>query len=227
MKILNPGSSGDYHIHSSTFSDGFNTIDEIVVAAGELGYQEIAITDHSQVLSDAYGITRKTHYDIISSGRWTNIHNDVSVIFGVEADLLNENGDICDHIQGITPEFILLSAHCKVFSNELKQIKTAFLNAISRYGMSINVLGHLCTKQFAQFLNGDDIIQIVEAANDGGIALELNCANLAYGKTDLDNLKVLLNQAQYLYVNSDAHTMNEFINLRNRGFQLLERDSIR
>lgn len=60
-------------------------------------------------------MTRETHYDIIASGRWTNIYNDVSVIFGVEADLLNVNGDICDHIQGITPEFIILSAHCKVF----------------------------------------------------------------------------------------------------------------
>ena len=227
MEIINPGNTGDFHIHSSTFSDGFNTIDEIVIAAGELGYSEIAFADHSQAMSDVYGMTRKTHYDILSSGRWENSYNNVKVTFGVEADLLNDSGDICDNIQGITPKFILLSAHCKVFSSELKQIKTAFLNAISRYGMSINVLGHLCTKQFAQFLNGDDIIQIVEAANDGGIALELNCANLAYGKTDLDNLKVLLNHAQYLYVNSDAHTMNEFINLRNRGFRILERDSIR
>ena len=33
-------------------------IDEIVVAAGKLGYQKIAFTDHSQALLDAYGMTR-------------------------------------------------------------------------------------------------------------------------------------------------------------------------
>lgn len=33
MEILNPGNTGDFHIHSSTFSDGFNSIDEIVIAA--------------------------------------------------------------------------------------------------------------------------------------------------------------------------------------------------
>ncbi|MFH1851253.1 MAG: PHP domain-containing protein [Candidatus Neomarinimicrobiota bacterium] len=226
MEIINPGNTGDFHIHSATFSDGFNSIDEIVIAAGGLGYQKIAFTDHSQVLLDAYGISRKTHYDIISSGRWTNIHNNVNVIFGVEADLLNVDGDICDHIQDITPEFILLSAHLKVYRGDLKQIKLAYLNAISRFGASINILSHLCTRQFAPFLSVNDIIHIVEAANSRGIALELNCANLAYGKTDLDNLKVMLDHARYLYVNSDAHTMSEFINLRKQGFQLLGRDSI-
>ncbi|MCJ7801424.1 MAG: PHP domain-containing protein [Candidatus Marinimicrobia bacterium] len=222
MEIINPDNVGDFHIHSSTFSDGFNSIDEIVVAAGKLGYQKIAFTDHSQALLDAYGMTRKTHYDLIDSGRWTNIHNDVNVTFGVEADILNENGDICDHIQGITPDFILLSAHRKVYSGDLKQIKRAYLNAIERFGKSINVLGHLCTKQFAQFLSGNDIIEIVKAANYNKIALELNCANLVYDKTDLDNLKIMLDHANYLYVNSDTHTMNEFIELRKKGFQFLK-----
>jgi len=221
MEIINPDNIGDFHIHSSTFSDGFNSIDEIVIAAGELGYQKIAFTDHSQALLDAYGMLRKTHYDLIDSGRWANIHNDVKVIFGVEADLLNENGDICANIQGITPEFILLSAHRKVYSGDLKQIKLAYMNTIDRFGNSINVLGHLCNKQFAQFLSGNDIIQIVEAANASEIALELNCANLSYGKTDLDNLKIMLDSAHHIYVNSDSHTMNEFMELRKIGFQFL------
>lgn len=222
MEIINPGNTGDFHIHSSTFSDGFNSIDEIVVAAGALGYQKIAFTDHSQALLDAYGISRKTHYDLIASGRWDNIHNNIDVIFGVEADLLNVNGDICDHIQGITPEFILLSAHCKVYSGDLKQMKLAYLNVIDRFGMNINVLGHLCSKQIAQYLSASDIIEIVEAANDCEIALELNCANLVYGKTDLGKLKIMVNHARNMYVNSDSHTMNEFINLRKDGFQFLK-----
>jgi DNA polymerase (family 10) len=222
MEILNPGNTGDYHIHSSTFSDGFNSIDEIVIAAGNLGYQEIAITDHSQALLDAYGIAMKTHYDLIDSGRWSNIHNKVRVTFGVEADLLNSDGDICDNIQGITPEFVILSAHKKVYSGDLKQIKLAYLNAIDRYGKDIDILGHLCNKQIATFLSTNDIIQIVEAANDSTIALELNCANLVYGKTDLNHLKIMLNHANNLYVNSDTHTINEFFELREKGFQFLK-----
>jgi hypothetical protein len=36
MKILNPGKE-DYHIHSITFSDGWNSVDEIVKYAGDIG----------------------------------------------------------------------------------------------------------------------------------------------------------------------------------------------
>lgn len=111
MKIINAGSTGDYHIHTSTISDGLNSLDEVVVQAGKLKLKEIAITDHSQAYLDACGIKMKTHYKILLSRRWRNIHNDVNVIFGVEADLLNEQGDICDHIQGLCPPFVILSSH--------------------------------------------------------------------------------------------------------------------
>ncbi len=222
MEIINPGSSGDFHIHSSTFSDGFNSIDEIVIATGKLGYQKIAITDHCQALLDAYGMTRKTHYDIIDSGRWSNIHNDMEVIFGIEADLLNEKGDICDHIQGFKSKFIILSAHKKVFSADPKQIKISYLNAIDRFEEEINLLGHLCSKQFAEYLNKDDLIEIIDLANQKGICFELNCANLVYDKTEIINLNILLKYARQIYVNSDAHTLNELLNLRKKGFQYLE-----
>jgi len=218
MQIVNPDTVGDYHIHSSTFSDGFNSIDELVVAAGKMNYSEIAITDHSQALLDAYGMTRKTHYDIIKSGRWNNIHNDVKVIFGVEADLLNEQGDICNDIQGCTPDFVILSAHKKVYDGDLKNIKNAYNNAINRFGKTINLLGHLCVKQIAKHFNNKEIIEIVEFANEFNIAVEINCANLVYYKTDLSKLKIVLSHADLVYINSDTHTINEFYSLRQEGF---------
>jgi len=52
MKILNPGNTSDLHMHTITFSDGFNTIDEIVIHAGKVGLKKIAITDHSQFAID-------------------------------------------------------------------------------------------------------------------------------------------------------------------------------
>jgi len=115
MKIINDKTYGDYHIHSSTLSDGMNSIDEIVIQAGKLKYKEIAITDHNQEYLKRYGFSANTHYSIISSGRWKNIHNDVHIIFGVEADLLNENGDICDNIQNISTEFVILSSHKTIY----------------------------------------------------------------------------------------------------------------
>ncbi len=222
MKILNPPDHGDYHLHSATLSDGMNTLDEIVIQAGSLNYLEIAVTDHNQAYMDGHGFKIHTHYSIIHAGRWQNIHNPVRVIFGVEADLLNEDGDICRHIQGYEPEFVILSAHAKIYAGRLEAVKTAYLKAIQRYGPAIRMLGHLCSRQFADALSLDDITEIVEAANRAGIALELDCANLVNAKTSLPHLNSLLSCCRSLYVNSDAHTLHEFRTLRKEGFQYLK-----
>jgi len=222
MKLMNPHMSGDYHLHTSTLSDGLNSIDEIVIQAGKLNYKEIAITDHNQDYMDGYNFKARTHYSIISSGRWKNIHNQVHVIFGVEADLLNEDGDICHHIQNIDPDFMVLSAHGKIYSGNIDQIKNGYLNAIRRYGSKINLLGHLCSRQFSDYLTQDDIIEIVSAANMSGVSLELNCANLVNNKTCMENLNAMLSCCQSLYVNSDAHTLHEFASVRPEGFNYLK-----
>lgn len=222
MKIMNSIGYGDYHLHSSTLSDGLNSIDEIAIRAGLMNYREIAVTDHNQEYMERHGFKSNTHYSIIASGRWKNIHNSVRVMFGVEADLLNEKGDICDHIQGFFPDFKVLSAHEKIYSGHGESIKTAYLNAIKKHGHKINLLGHLCSKQFSDQISTNDIEEIVNAANKAGIALELNCANLVNGKTSLPHLNALLSSCDALYVNSDAHTLYEFKNMRNKGFAYLK-----
>jgi len=61
MKILNPGPE-DYHIHSITFSDGWNSVDEIVKYTGEIGMTKIAICDHSAGITQS----RRTFEENIS-----------------------------------------------------------------------------------------------------------------------------------------------------------------
>lgn len=221
MKIINAGLTGDYHIHTSTISDGLNSLDEMVVQAGKLKLKEIAVTDHSQAYMHSHGMKINTHYNILSSGRWKNIHNTVNVIFGVEADLLNERGDMCDDIQGICPEFVILSTHKNVYRGDLEKIKKGYLAAIDRHGSRINLLGHLYSRSFSQFLNPDDILEVVNAANSANIAMELNCSHLVNAKICEANLKAMLTACEFLYVNSDAHTLYELSDLRREGFKYL------
>lgn len=222
MKIINKNLSGDYHIHSATFSDGFNSIDDIVLQAGKLKLKEIAITDHCQAYLNSFSIPKKTHYSILTSGRWQNIHNDVHVIFGVEADLLDETGAVCDEIQGISPDFTILSAHREVYCGDASQVKNGYINAIKRYGSKIKCLGHLCSLYFSEYLGADDIADIVHLASAAGIAVELNCANIVNHKTCEANLRAMLSCCDSLYVNSDAHTLHELIHLRSVGFTYLK-----
>lgn len=222
MQIINPIETGDFHVHSATLSDGLNTIDELVVTAGRLGYSRMAVTDHNQHYMACYKFAYRTHYSIIANKRWRNIHNDVAVTFGVEADLLNEKGDLCLEIQDLTPDFVILSTHKNVYAGSPDQLKTGYLNAIRRFGDQIDCLGHLCVRAFADSLGPGDIEAIVRAANDADIALELNCANLVNGKTSIENLDVMLAHCSKLYVNSDAHTLYEFTELRQKGFDYLK-----
>jgi DNA polymerase (family 10) len=221
MRIINNQTCGDYHLHTSTFSDGLNSLDEMVIQAGKIGLGEIAITDHSQAYLDSYGIPMRTHYRIFSDGRWQNIHNRVNVMPGIEADLINEQGDACFQIQGISPGFVILSTHPGVYQGDPKRLKNAYLNAIRRHGSRVTLLGHLCSRSFSSGLSTDDITAIVRAAAAAGIAVELNCAHLVGNQTCRARLAAMLAACDALYVNSDAHTLHELINLRQQGFRYL------
>ncbi|MCZ7602080.1 MAG: PHP domain-containing protein [Melioribacteraceae bacterium] len=220
MEIINPGNE-DYHIHSFNFSDGMNTVDEIVKFAGEIGLEKIAITDHCQAHQDRRKFVKKNYYNMIE--RWKNIHNNVEVTFGVEGDLLNEEGEICIDIQGFTPEVIILSSHpAPVYSGDPAKITEAYLNAIELHHDKISFLGHPCSKYFEKNI---DIIPIIELCNKYDLPMEINCANLVYMKTNLQNLDLMLQNIKRIYVNSDAHILNEIKELRRIGFQYLSENN--
>ena len=214
MEIINPGPK-DYHMHSLNFSDGLPTINEIVHWAGVFGLKEIAITDHSQDAIEACNLAKKGHRGITK--RWRNIHNDVEVIFGIEGDLLNEEGDICDHIQDKTSDFLILSMHDQVYQRDPQKLTEAYLRAMERHGDRIKFLGHPHIARGTEYL---DMGVLTEAANKHGIPLEFNCRYLVNGG-DAENLKIMLEKANRIYVNSDAHTLQELGSLRKVGFDFL------
>ena len=168
MKILNTIHE-DYHIHSMNYSDGMNTIDEIVQYAGKIWLKKIAITDHSQALIDANKLALRNFR--WSARHWKNVHNDVEVIIGIEWDILNQAGDCCFDIQWITSDFLILSCHEIVYAKNnwsMEHMTEAYLNAIERYHDKIKFIGHPCKKWTAEFI---DIKKVVEAANKYHIPL--------------------------------------------------------
>lgn len=215
MEIINPGNE-DFHTHSITYSDGWNSIEDIVKFAGEIGLSKIAITDHCQEYLNRYNYPAKTHRGIIN--RWENIFNGTSVIFGIECDILNEKGDISKDIQGLESDFLILSTHKKVYSGDEKKLTEAYLNAIEKHVDMIKFLGHPCSKYF----EGLDIDAVTESANRYNIPMELNCANLVNKKTQLDLLEKMLKKIERIYVNSDGHTFSELKNYRQKGFKYLK-----
>ncbi|NOZ20126.1 MAG: PHP domain-containing protein [Planctomycetes bacterium] len=216
MKIINPGPK-DFHIHSFTYSDGMNTVDEIVQHAGRVGLKTIAICDHSEVYMHAFGYPKKTGRGMVN--RWRNVHNDVEVIFGIEADIISDAGDISADIQGVPSDFLILSTHRKPYSGDSARITQAYLNAIARHGERIRMLGHPCSVYFEDHL---DIDPIIELANEKGIPMEFNCANYVTSRTHMANLEKMLTTCNEIYINSDGHTLHEIETLRKRGIGFLK-----
>jgi len=216
MNIVNADIRDDYHMHTITYSDGLNSVDEMVAFAGNIGMRKIAITDHCQAYLYCNGFGKKTARNNIT--RWRNVYNDVEVIFGIEADLLNEKGDVSMDIQGKESSVVILSAHPKVYHGDPRKITQGYVSAIERFGDRITFLGHLCACYFDTYVEIEPVIAVAIAS---GVAFELNCANLVYGKTNTNKLRNVLAAAETLYINSDAHTLYELQHLRSAGMRFL------
>ncbi len=215
----------DYHMHTSTFSDGIPTINELVQFAWTIWLKEIAITDHSQVTIDFFRnelntLIWTTAYSPLK--RWKNVFNDVNVILWVEWDLLNKNGDICFDIQWIEPEFIILSAHTGIYISKPETVTEGTINAIKKYHKKIKFIWHPCAYTDFWYY---DIEKLVKVANEYNIPLEFNAKNFVRWKTNLEKLDYLLKNTDKIYLNSDAHTLYELKTVREKAIIFLKENN--
>jgi histidinol phosphatase-like PHP family hydrolase len=215
MRILNTEKE-DYHVHSLNFSDGMNTVDEIVQFAGKIGMKKIAITDHAKTTSKP--ICHRTRVT-----RWKNVHNKVEVKFGVEADLLNEAGDICavvecnERFEAKVPEtFIILSYHKDAYKGDPGSVVDGFINAIKKHGKMIDIIGHVCTG-----ISETESKRVILEANKHKIPLEINARYFLKNPEEWD---VLIQNADQVYINSDAHTLWELAEQRKNAIALLRKN---
>ncbi len=220
MIIVNPGAE-DYHMHSITYSDGMSEVEVIVEHAGEFGLKKIAITDHSQAVLDYHHIPMKTFRE--HTRRWENVHNDVEVIFGIEGDLINEEGDICDHIHQVKGDFLILSAHIETYQGNPQNINLAYRRAIEQHHEHIDFVGHAHAKYFSSFV---DMGELVRVANDHEVPLEFNCVAFLKGNSDQRQLELMLERADRIYVNSDAHFLSDLKYARAKGLEYLRQQGL-
>lgn len=215
MNIIN-WKDTDYHIHSINFSDWLNTIEEIVQYAWMIWLKEIAITDHSDIVNDYF---IKNMWANILTWRnnlktWENVWNDVKVNFWVEADLINRNWDICDTIQGVKQDFVILSLHKDQYKDDFNTITEWLINACLKYKDKIKCICHPYGESYwAQYI---DFKKLVEVTNDNDIAIELNWSIIRKWSYKEENLSYILKNSKKLMINSDAHNLIDI--KKNREF---------
>jgi histidinol phosphatase-like PHP family hydrolase len=212
----------DYHIHS-LFSDWVCTIEEITQFAGILWMKEIAITDHSDQAVKVWIEQNKITpgwWARYSLNNWENVRNDVKVIFWVEWDLLNENGDVCLDSQWHPQNFTILSVHRRVYESDPITTWKWFLAAIEKFHDKIDFVWHpYSRKQNWEFI---DIKALVDLCNQYDIPIEFNHSVLESGDYIEENLIYVLKNAKKIYVNSDAHNLAQLKQLRKSCYNFLE-----
>jgi len=115
---------GDLHLHTVA-SDGKNTVQEMAAAAQRLGYQYIAITDHSPSLAITNGLSEDRLLRHIEEIRNWQAASDfpVRVLAGAEVDILADG--LLDYPDSL-----------------LEQLDIVIASVHSRFGMTVNEMTH-------------------------------------------------------------------------------------
>ncbi|MDM5330777.1 DNA polymerase/3'-5' exonuclease PolX [Neobacillus sp. CF12] len=193
---------GDLHMHS-TWSDGAHSIEEMVESCRAKGYKYMAITDHSQYLKVANGLTRERLLQQKEEIRKLNDkYDDILILSGVEMDILPDG--TLDYEDDLLAEmdFVIASIH-SAFSQPrekiMERLRTALTNA------HVDLIAHPTGRKIGKREGYDvDIDMLIELAKETNTALELNA-----NPNRLDLKAEYLRQAQEagvkIFINTDAH----------------------
>ena len=196
---------GDLHMHT-TWSDGAQSLEEMVLKCRDKGYQYMAITDHSKFLRVAGGLDetrlRKQREEIaLLNEKYKDIH----IFSGVEMDILPDGRlDFADDfLQEL--DFVIASIHSG-FQQSEDQIMKRLFNAMENPYVTIiaHPTGRLIGRRNGYAVNLEKVIQKAKETNT---VLEIN-ANP--NRLDLAADWAMLAQSEgvFLAINTDAHSFH-------------------
>ncbi|OGX46155.1 MAG: DNA polymerase III [Omnitrophica WOR_2 bacterium RIFCSPLOWO2_12_FULL_51_8] len=197
---------GDLHAHS-TWSDGGNSVEEMTEAARTLGYSYIAITDHSQGLKIAGGLSaaelkkKKSQIEKINKGL-----RGFKVLYAAEVDI--DSAGRLDYRDEVLKNFdLVVAAIHSGFKQSREQLTKRVINACrNKYAHIIaHPTGRLWGTREAYDL---DLEQVLRAAADTNTCLELNAFSQ---RLDLDsaNCRRAKELGVRLALGSDAHSKEQ------------------
>lgn len=211
---------GDLHTHT-TASDGVGTIEQMAEAAIALGYQFLAITDHSKSQTIANGLTADRllkHVKAIHKAA-EKYAKQITLLAGCEVDILADGHlDFEDDVLAEL-DFIVASPHVALKQEEDKATDRIVRAIENPY---VNVIGHptgrLIDRRPGLPLKWE---RVFKAAADTGTALEINAG---YPRLDLNDVhaKAAAAAGVKLSINTDAHSI-EGLGYLNFGIDVARR----
>jgi len=193
---------GDLQMHS-TWSDGWNSIEEMAEAGIECGYEYIAITDHSPTLGITKGLTEDRIYKQIEEIKKINKkYKDFRILSGIEVDV-RESGQL-DLPNSVLKELdiVVASIHTK-FNLPKDQMTKRIIKALENE--VVDILGHPTGRLLGKREPFQvDVEKIIEAAKANKKVLELNGCPDRLDLTDI-YLKQAREKGVKIAISTDSH----------------------
>lgn len=197
--------NGDLHMHS-TWSDGAHTIEEMVEACRARGYKYMAITDHSQYLKVANGLTRERLLQQREEIKKLNEkYDDILILSGVEMDILPDG--TLDYEDDLLAEmdFVIASIH-SAFTQPREKIMERLTTALKN--AHVDLIAHPTGRKIGRREGYDvDIDLLIKLAKETNTALELN-ANPNRLDLAAESLRKAQDAGVKIMINTDAHRLD-------------------
>lgn len=227
-KLLELGDiRGDLHVHTRR-SDGSHTLDELIKAARQRGYEYIAITDHTKGLGVARGLNEeKLIGEVREIGAINKRLKGFRLLTGAEVDIRSDGTlDLSDDVLREL-DVVVASVHSG-FRQSREQITKRLLSAVRNPYVTLiaHPTGRLIGERDAYDV---DMEQVFSAAKETGTALEINAYPLRLDMNDT-HARRAKEMGIPVLINTDTHVINQFdfmmygVSIARRGW--LEKEDV-
>jgi DNA polymerase (family 10) len=208
---------GDLQMHT-TESDGRHSIEQMVQAARKMGYEYVAITDHSKAVTVANGMDEARTREHARNIRAAKVDG-IRILAGIEVDILKEGRlDLADQVLA---ELDIVVASIHSFMNmERAEITERMLAAIEN--PYVQIIGHPTGRiLLRRDAMAYDMERILDAARRRGVVVECNAAP---DRLDLKDayLRMAKDRGVRVVISTDAHSIKN-LELMRYGVQMARR----
>lgn len=193
---------GDLHVHT-TWSDGSYSIEEMAEASKSLGYEYLAICDHSKTMQIAHGLTEEDlHKQIKEIDKLNRRMEGFTILSGIEVNI-DSNGKLDINNNVLRDLDIVVASVHYGFKQSEEKMTDRVLTAM--YNDYVDVIGHptgrIVNKRGPYQI---DLPRIFKAASELGVLMELNAFPNRLDLSDLNCFKAK-DYGIKISIGTDAH----------------------